>query len=1144
MELIQIKNILRSSKSPIYDLSLIRNKVGISKYDDIVKWIYNNSYIRNKTFHIYFPKKLSSFKTIAALTKVDERKELAWVFSYLKLHITELSDFRELSIAYQKSLFNGEYSACNDILKAIEEKYGYSLWIIKNRISLKQLSEGLEEQKKYSYVIKEELGKYGIASFITHYISMRNESSLSINRFAQLFQNQLDNLKITPEFKAYLKYHVIPTSDITIDELIAILRYETAGSVIDLYESLIFVMQYLVVFSNNNLNSYVNKITVYLLNRIDDARLKSIYNELNGTCEYFYCNSNCVNLFNSTLSNNIDVLEIAKEMLAKSEYSFETIELLATYSSIYNVCLNLENSFHKSYYIKLLSILNKSNEAVEYATDLLRLSLNNGSCHWSADIVNFLNREMSPSNTLSAKQDALYSLLESPSLYFNKLISLPLPNINKYINKLSVTNFNSLSSEYYTAYVANDMDMLSRIGLSNEYETLTKLIMSYNAGDYDNSIVYAEDLSLFSSHYLSNTANRLIAYSYVNLSQLVKATELIVNVLLNNENLSYMMPLKELVSTLDSVNYKSMTSMVHLPILYNLYSKYVDNKYDSQKCYSYEDFLLSNNLNKPSELRAIIDKFDKNLILYYLQYVCVETTMDNSIAFSSSSEVLEERLAVCKLIIDISEQPDELLQAEIRDILRKLMVGKRIKEIEQSKIYVDIDGFKITVNKTLQESFNRYLSFKTLQIDSKQNEIMSKLQKIISDGDISGLSTLILPNNEMSDLFESIIISLRDEFVSSSEHGLDGYLSVRIRHGTLSGQLLSPLESFNLVTKKNILTGDFNNNDYWKSRLFGIQQETWNELNNLLVKFTSDYNEIVTKLRNDIIQVRKSSADKGIIDFTLTKIDSTFLTEFAGEDSSFSEFIDNIIDYFYKRLEANLDKTRKYINTILRNEINDTIDSLITRIESLSGNKELSDIVNAIKAAKTEIQQVLDRIAEWFRLTKFSSDEPCTLEDAIAICQESLKMSKIQFTTDINIEESTPPVYFKGQNLASLVDILYIVFENIVKHSGTQPFPKATINISYDNTLLNLYITNEIKSDVNIDNIRSKIGKIKTAIKDEKYKSSVKKEGGTGFHKIVKILRHDISSSSQLDFGLIEETAFFVEIKLPAKETQLENITR
>jgi hypothetical protein len=92
--------------------------------------------------------------------------------------------------------------------------------------------------------------------------------------------------------------------------------------------------------------------------------------------------------------------------------------------------------------------------------------------------------------------------------------------------------------------------------------------------------------------------------------------------------------------------------------------------------------------------------------------------------------------------------------------------------------------------------------------------------------------------------------------------------------------------------------------------------------------------------------------------------------------------------------------------------------------------------------------------------------------------------------------------------------------------------------------LLNLYITNEIKSDVNIDNIRSKIGKIKTAIKDEKYKSSVKKEGGTGFHKIVKILRHDISSSSQLDFGLIEETAFFVEIKLPAKETQLENITR
>jgi hypothetical protein len=40
------------------------------------------------------------------------------------------------------------------------------------------------------------------------------------------------------------------------------------------------------------------------------------------------------------------------------------------------------------------------------------------------------------------------------------------------------------------------------------------------------------------------------------------------------------------------------------------------------------------------------------------------------------------------------------------------------------------------------------------------------------------------------------------EFLTNPDHGLDCYLSMRIRHGTLAGQLRTPLEVEHLITQR------------------------------------------------------------------------------------------------------------------------------------------------------------------------------------------------------------------------------------------------------------------------------------------------------------------------------------------------------
>jgi len=51
------------------------------------------------------------------------------------------------------------------------------------------------------------------------------------------------------------------------------------------------------------------------------------------------------------------------------------------------------------------------------------------------------------------------------------------------------------------------------------------------------------------------------------------------------------------------------------------------------------------------------------------------------------------------------------------------------------------------------------------------------------------------------------------EFALHPEHGLDAYLSLRIRHGTLSGHLRGPVEREHLVIRRDA-AGRYRPSDY------------------------------------------------------------------------------------------------------------------------------------------------------------------------------------------------------------------------------------------------------------------------------------------------------------------------------------------
>ena len=75
------------------------------------------------------------------LTYTDINNELLWAKHILQFHFESISNFVELSNEYSSNLLIGEYESCFNILNKIEESFGHSIWLIKNKIALLQLAK-------------------------------------------------------------------------------------------------------------------------------------------------------------------------------------------------------------------------------------------------------------------------------------------------------------------------------------------------------------------------------------------------------------------------------------------------------------------------------------------------------------------------------------------------------------------------------------------------------------------------------------------------------------------------------------------------------------------------------------------------------------------------------------------------------------------------------------------------------------------------------------------------------------------------------------------------------------------------------------------------------------------------------------------
>ena len=213
----------------------------------------------------------------------DIGRELYWNALIVCQYKSEINKFLILKDKFNKNLLESKFDLARDILTEIQSDFGYSNWLIENRIALPEEMEGYEKQKEFVNSITKNKDIEPIVVFLTSYFSIRAEKNVSPNKYNSRIEEvkkefiegnseaeYLINLSEYMQFKLnlnnieYYKYNVI-------------LSYESKMSLIDRYMTLIKICSH--ISSNTEKKEEISLIrdSIKLLdNAISDTILSSL----------------------------------------------------------------------------------------------------------------------------------------------------------------------------------------------------------------------------------------------------------------------------------------------------------------------------------------------------------------------------------------------------------------------------------------------------------------------------------------------------------------------------------------------------------------------------------------------------------------------------------------------------------------------------------------------------------------------------------------------------------------------------------------------------------------------------------------------------------------------------------------------------
>lgn len=414
--------------------------------------------------------------------------------------------------------------------------------------------------------------------------------------------------------------------------------------------------------------------------------------------------------------------------------------------------------------------------------------------------------------------------------------------------------------------------------------------------------------------------------------------------------------------------------------------------------------------------------------------------MKSSVEFDSIDKVIEERLSILWFLKDWDNDNKKYIN-EIREISQIINTKQRIKCVNESKIYVDVNGLKDSIKEVYLEKFNRYNKLSNIDNEYILIDIYDKnIQKSLSDLDNNFVKHM---NSQKYILFKELFIYLRNEFLFNNTYGLDNFLGSRIRHGCLYFALIKNFTKHNLFSSKiDEKSDNYDLNIYWDQKVSdAIKTNEYSLFKHALSEFSRKINDKINEINKKWIRIKTEEKNiDGMIDFSFSEKILYAAFDIVNSINDKDIFFEQIIDYFWYIVNNGLEKIRYRINNELKTSLIYFLKELEINLNQIKTgefyDKYLKEVYNDINICKANLSVNLNSISQWFIKKSDIEYLDFNMNDLLDTCiqinnQIYYKDENIKIKRSINNN-----IIFSGDVFIYFMDILNILYLNALTHSG------------------------------------------------------------------------------------------------------------
>ena len=1100
-----------------------KNSLSPERYEEHLDWLHSQLSSNSNEKSLDIGKGLLFTNIPGTPAPLDN--EVRWVVARLIASAKTIHIHLVLREEISRQIIGGNGDEALVLCDRIEASLGESHWLISTRLYILQRFRGIDAQKEYLETLRRHASRC-VSTVYAYFSSIRNEPSVSMQWFKDDVRKRQFSRKY-PEHKTYLRFRLLGELPVNASSIADILRVEEAHSDVDLYETTISLLQSLHGTKLKGTDqSAVESCILQLLASISDPRIKKI------SVAFGLARDEVISSLPMSDETTLDAIStetawtdskslddklssdqagaiwcVLGDQLSKGA---EKGKLLEEISTRQDEIRQREDRPAEDIRHLLMTLCSRSGEfasAIEEAEKLARnlggipigpflselasalreptlVNLGNrlSKCALHTSTWGVLDRVFVASNTLFALSGAN----RGSELLADALIALQLPEQSgaKIAEQVSTLLVSATSGHPEDAFDLVERALESDAPLIRSWAGVTALELYTRAGDYQ------------------------------------KALELVGRLEAAGAAFGVDLPIPLALGGLRKSHLKQFGRSVRCPVAITaLLRESNDEGTKTLQRMSFNYFMGANGFLLPSHIPESVIRNDLAEYIYFLREVCVPHVMDMSQAFKSSQDLSTERRNICALLRTLDPTNQQLYDDEIVSITHALSIWEGIKLVDGSRIHVDEDAFVKAARTELEGSFNRYASLVRSGVGVAEDFDIVLKNILQQDGYAEGLS---IPKNEADELLAAMVFRMKEMFLSNTIYGLDGYVSKRIRHGSLIGHLRGPVERHKLITQREKEGASYEQNRHWMDHFSGSDPELRRRLDRALADFSRSFDRELISMKDEKLQIKQKHSD-GVFDITLSGAALHVIRSSIKGEVTFEGLAKAAVVSFWVLLSPALEQAQSHIRVKFQAKVSELFSKLQSAASPCVRNDPgYGEFINAIRLAQEETQIQIANVSGWFERTDTEDQRRnYSLQDAIDIGLESARSVYAGFNP--YVVKRCDPVLMPSASLQLIADVLLIALGNICMHAGLGNEPAVDIEarLDDDKEVVRFAIVNSVAGKGCETETRETLEGIRAKIESRDLEPYVGSEGKSGLLKLAAMVFQ--SKNGEIDFAFSEE---------------------